>query len=151
MQPAKRNPRPATRPARPPADQPRGELASRSLAMPTDTNPMGHVFGGWIMSLMGLRRQDDGDASRRRPGRHHGGLEHRLPAQPVQVGDTVCCYTDLIRLGRTSITLGVEVWVLRQGQGERIKVTDAEFTFVAVAEDGRKRALPIAPRQVRTA
>jgi acyl-CoA thioesterase YciA len=53
----------------------------------------------------------------------------------------VCCYTDLIRLGRTSITLGVEIWVLRQGQGERIKVTDAEFTFVAVTEDGSKRAL----------
>jgi acyl-CoA thioesterase YciA len=61
--------------------------------------------------------------------------------QPVHVGDTVCCYTDVKRLGRTSITLDVEVWVLRQGQGERVKVTDAEFTFVAVHEDGRPREL----------
>src|SRR5258708_40228373 len=68
--------------------------------------------------------------------------------QPVQVGDTACCYTDLVRRGRTSITLGVEVWVLRQGRGERIKVTDAEFTFVAVGEDGRKRKLPTARRTV---
>ncbi len=49
--------------------------------------------------------------------------------------------TDVTSVGRTSITLGVEVWVLRQGQGERIKVTNAEFTFVAVKEDGTKRPL----------
>jgi acyl-CoA thioesterase YciA len=61
--------------------------------------------------------------------------------QPVHVGDTVCCYTDVKRVGRTSITLDVEVWVLRQGQGERSKVTDAEFTFVAVHENGRPREL----------
>ena len=59
----------------------------------------------------------------------------------MHVGDTVCCYTDVKRIGRTSITLDVEVWVLRQGQGERVKVTDAEFTFVAVHEDGRPREL----------
>src|ERR1700676_4431342 len=125
------------------AEEPRGELASRSLAMPTDTNPMGHVFGGWIMSLM--------DCAGKMTATHHAGgrvvtaaVSNIAFLQPVQVGDTVCCYTDLIRLGRTSITLGVEVWVLRQGQGERIKVTDAEFTFVAVAEDGTKRKLPAA-------
>ena len=150
---AKRNPRPAAQPldqaARRPLDGPRGELASRSLAMPTDTNPMGHVFGGWIMSLM--------DCAGKMTATHHAGgrvvtaaVSNLVFLQPVQVGDTVCCYTDLIRLGRTSITLGVEVWVLRQGQGERIKVTDAEFTFVAVAENGTKRKLPTAQHQVRT-
>ena len=132
-----------TLPDQPVDRQPRGELASRSLAMPTDTNPMGHVFGGWIMSLM--------DCAGKMTATHHAGgrvvtaaVSNIAFLQPVQVGDTVCCYTDLIRLGRTSITLGVEVWVLRQGQGERIKVTDAEFTFVAVAEDGTKRKLPAA-------
>jgi acyl-CoA thioesterase YciA len=54
----------------------------------------------------------------------------------------VCCYTHAKRLGRTSLTLDVEVWVLRQGQGERVKVTDAEFTFVAVDEQGKPRPLP---------
>ena len=57
--------------------------------------------------------------------------------QPVQVGDAVCCYTDPVRIGRTSITLNVEVWVLRQGRGTRLKVTEAEFIFVAVNENGR--------------
>src|SRR5580693_9163674 len=61
--------------------------------------------------------------------------------EPVHAGDTVCCYTDVKRIGRTSITLDVEVWVLRQGQGEQVKVTHAEFTFVAVHEDGRPRQL----------
>ncbi|HEV8679734.1 MAG TPA: hotdog domain-containing protein, partial [Stellaceae bacterium] len=61
--------------------------------------------------------------------------------QPVKVGDVVCCYTDPIRIGRSSITLAVEVWVLRQGQGPRIKVTAAEFTFVALDEAGRPRAI----------
>jgi acyl-CoA thioesterase YciA len=131
-------------------DQPRGELASRSLAMPTDTNPMGHVFGGWIMSLMDC-------AGKMTATQHAGGrvvtaaVSNIAFLQPVEVGDTVCCYTDLIRRGRTSITLGVEIWVLRQGQGERIKVTDAEFTFVAVAENGTKRPLPGPHRAVRQA
>jgi acyl-CoA thioesterase YciA len=147
-QPVDRQPR--GEPASRSLAQPRGELASRSLAMPTDPNPRGHVVGGWIMSLM--------DCAGKMTATHHAGgrvvtaaVSNIAFLQPVQVGDTVCCYTDLIRLGRTSITLGVEVWVLRQGQGERIKVTDAEFTFVAVAEDGTKRKLPAAQRAVRTA
>lgn len=61
--------------------------------------------------------------------------------QPLQVGDVVCCYADIVRIGRTSLSLNVEVWVLRQGQGDRVKVTDAEFTFVAVDENGRPRPL----------
>jgi acyl-CoA thioesterase YciA len=59
--------------------------------------------------------------------------------RPVKVGDAVCCYT--VRIGRTSVTLNVEVWVLRRGLGERIKVTEAEFTFVAVSETGRPRPI----------
>jgi acyl-CoA thioesterase YciA len=131
------------------AEEPRGELASRSLAMPTDTNPMGHVFGGWIMSLM--------DCAGKMTATHHANgrvvtaaVSNIAFLQPVQVGDTVCCYTDVIRLGRTSITLGVEVWVLRQGQGDRIKVTDAEFTFVAVDDKGVKRPLSTARQRART-
>jgi acyl-CoA thioesterase YciA len=129
--------------------EPRGELASRSLAMPTDTNPMGHVFGGWIMSLMDC-------AGKMTATQHANGrvvtaaVSNIAFLQPVEVGDTVCCYTDVIRLGRTSITLGVEVWVLRQGQGDRIKVTDAEFTFVAVDEQGIKRPLSATPRRAKS-
>ena len=122
--------------------QPKGELASRTLAMPADSNPRGDIFGGWIMSLM--------DAAGKMSATPHAGGRVVTVAvssiaflQPVHVGDTVCCYTDVKRIGRTSITLDVEVWVLRQGQGERVKVTDAEFTFVAVHEDGRPRELAL--------
>ena len=129
--------------------EPKGELASRTLAMSTDTNPMGHIFGGWIMSLM--------DAAGKMTASEHANgrvvtvaVSHLEFLHPVAIGDTVCCYTDVARAGRTSITLGVEVWVLRQGQGDRIKVTDAEFTFVAVDDKGNKRPLAAAPRAVRT-
>ena len=102
--------------------EPKGELASRTLAMPADSNPKGDIFGGWIMSLMD-------SAGKMSATPHAGGrvvtvaVSNITFLQPVHVGDTVCCYTDVKRLGRTSITLDVEVWVLRQGQGDRIKVT----------------------------
>ena len=62
--------------------------------------------------------------------------------QPVKVGDVVCVYTEVARTGRTSITLTVEAWVLRQGQGARMRVTAAEFVLVAVNTEGRPRPLP---------
>jgi len=133
--------------------EPRGELASRTLAMPADCNPKGDIFGGWIMALMD-------SAGKMSATPHAGGrvvtvsVSNITFLQPVHVGDTVCCYTEVKRTGRTSITLDVEVWVLRQGQGERIKVTEAEFTFVAVGEDGRPRELassvvPVAAKRAR--
>jgi acyl-CoA thioesterase YciA len=120
--------------------EPRGELASRTLAMPADCNPRGDIFGGWIMALMD-------SAGKMSATPHAGGrvvtvsVSNITFLQPVHVGDTVCCYTEVTRRGRTSITLDVAVWVLRQGHGERVKVTEAEFTFVAVGEDGRPREL----------
>jgi acyl-CoA thioesterase YciA len=62
--------------------------------------------------------------------------------QSVKVGDTVCCYIQVKRRGRTSLTLAVEVWVRRQG--ERVKVTEAEFTFVAVNDQGQTRPVAAA-------
>ena len=120
--------------------EPKGELASRTLAMPADCNPKGDIFGGWIMALMD-------SAGKMSATPHAGGrvvtvsVSNITFLEPVHVGDTVCCYTEVTRIGRTSITLEVEVWVLRQGEGERVKVTEAEFTFVAVGEDGRPREL----------
>jgi acyl-CoA thioesterase YciA len=60
----------------------------------------------------------------------------------VKVGDVVCVHTMITRIGRSSITLGVETWVLRRGQGERMRVTAAEFVLVAVDDAGRPRRLP---------
>ena len=118
--------------------QPRGELAARTLAMPADTNPAGDIFGGWLMALMDAAGSMT--ATRLAAGRTVTAAVGKIEfLRPVKVGDVVCCYTDVLRTGRTSITLCVEVWVLRQGQSPRVKVTAAEFTFVALDEDGRPR------------
>jgi acyl-CoA thioesterase YciA len=120
--------------------EPAGELASRTLAMPADTNPTGDMFGGWIMSLMDAAGAMT--AMREAQGRVATVAVSNITFhQPVKVGDVVCCYTEVQRVGRTSITLDVEVWVLRQGQGDRVMVTSAEFTYVAMDTEGRKRTL----------
>ena len=122
------------------AVEPRGELASRVLAMPANTNPKGDMFGGWIMSLMDAAGAMT--ATTYAQGRVVTvAVSNIVFLQPVNVGDTVCCYTDITRAGKTSISLNVEVWALRQGQGDRVKVTEAEFTFVAVNENGRPKRL----------
>ena len=119
---------------------PRGELASRVLAMPTDVNPKGDIFGGWIMSLMDMAGKMS--ATTVANGRVVTVAVDRIVfRQPVQVGDVVCCYTEIVRTGNSSITLSIEVWAMRQGQGNRLKVTDATFTFVAVDDEGRPRPL----------
>jgi acyl-CoA thioesterase YciA len=121
-------------------DVPRGELASRILAMPADANPNGTIFGGRIMALM--------DAAAMMTAAKHAegrvvtvGVSKVAFLRPVSIGDAVCCYTEILReilrKGKTSITLNVQVWVLPQARGERMLVTEAEFTFVAVDENGR--------------
>ena len=118
--------------------QPPGELAARTLAMPADTNPNGDMFGGWIMSLMDAAGAIT--ATNRAGGRVVTAAVSNIAfLQPVKVGDVVCCYTDIRKIGRSSITLDVEVWVLRQGRGPRFKVTAAEFTYVALDDSGRPR------------
>ncbi|WP_421988857.1 acyl-CoA thioesterase [Roseococcus sp.] len=120
---------------------PRGELQIRLLAMPADTNPAGDIFGGWVMAQM------DAAGGIAAAGIAQGRIvtvaaSTMVFIQPVKVGDVVCVYTALKRVGRTSITLDVEAWVLRQRIGDRLKVTQAEFTFVAVDEQGRPRPVP---------
>jgi acyl-CoA thioesterase YciA len=120
---------------------PRGELASRVLAMPADTNPAGDIFGGWIMALMD-------SAGAMAALKHAQGRVATVAVtdmtflRPVRIGDAVCCYADLVRLGRTSLSFHIEVWVLRAGKGSRVKVTEAEFTFVAIDEHGGPQPLP---------
>ncbi|MBN8875633.1 MAG: acyl-CoA thioesterase [Rhodospirillales bacterium] len=120
---------------------PRGELALRTVAMPADTNPAGDIFGGWIMSLMDLAA---GMTSRARAqGRTATAAVSNLSfIQPVKVGDVVCVYTTVDRVGRSSITLGVEAWVLRGGAASRQRVTAAEFVMVAVDDVGKPRPVP---------
>jgi acyl-CoA thioesterase YciA len=122
------------------AQHPRGELSLRTVAMPADTNPAGDIFGGWIMSLMDLAAGITG-ASQAKGRVVTAAVSNLSFIRPVKVGDVVCVYTEVNRTGRTSITLGVETWVLRRGQGERVRVTAAEFVLVAVDDAGKPREL----------
>ena len=123
-------------------ERPRGELALRTLAMPADTNPSGDIFGGWVMAQMDIAGGIT--AWNRADGRVatvavDGFTFHR----PIYVGDVVCCYTDVIKTGRSSITVLVSAWVLRgRRPDQRIKVTEGTFTFVAIDADGNKRQVP---------
>lgn len=121
--------------------EPIGDLALRTLAMPANTNPSGDIFGGWIMSLMDLAAGMS--AISHAKGRVvTAAISHLNFLAPVQVGDAVCCYTRLVRTGRSSLVLDVETWALPQRiPGRRIKVTEAQFTMVAVDENGRPRPL----------
>src|SRR6201996_4277399 len=120
---------------------PRGELSLRTVAMPADTNPNGDIFGGWIMSLMDLAAGVA--AGTRAKGRVATAAVSNLSfLQPVKVGDVVCVYTEITKTGRTSVTVGVEAYVLRRNQGERVRVTNAEFVLVAVDDRGKPRPLP---------
>src|SRR5271165_2274662 len=83
--------------------EPRGELASRALAMPADANPSGAVFGGWVMALMDAAGAMT--ATRLGDGRVVTVAVSNIAfLQPLKVGDTVCCYADVVRIGKTSIT-----------------------------------------------
>jgi len=121
---------------------PRGELSLRTLAMPADTNPSGDIFGGWVMAQMDIAGGIT--AWNRADGRVatvavDGFTFHR----PIFVGDVVCCYSEVVRVGNTSISVRVEAWVLRGRKPEnRIKVTEGTFTFVAIDADGNKRPVP---------
>ena len=128
----------------PSATPPKGELTVRIVAMPSDTNPSGDIFGGWIMGLMDVSA---GVAARdRAPGRVVTASVSSLSfLQPVKVGDVVCCYTEVVSVGRTSLTLDVEAWVVRDRRANRLKVTEAKFVMVAVDSEGRPRPLDVDP------
>lgn len=118
--------------------KPSGEPALRTMAMPADTNPAGDIFGGWLLSQMDLA---GGMVSRQRArGRTATvALDSMVFHKPVQVGDAVSCYARVEKVGRTSITVHVEVWVERGEGGEVLQVTEGVFTYVAIGPDGRPR------------
>ena len=122
--------------------EPQGELSLRTLAMPSDTNPSGDIFGGWLMGQMDIAGGIV--ASMRAQGRVATiAVDGFVFHQPVQVGDVVCCYAKILKIGRTSIKLRVQAWVLRGRQiGTRALVTEGIFTFVAIDEKRNKRPVP---------
>jgi acyl-CoA thioesterase YciA len=122
---------------------PRGQLLSRTLAMPADTNANGDIFGGWIMSQLDLA----------------GGILAKEIScgrivtvsvssitfkKPVRVGDVVCCYGECTKIGRSSMSIDLDVWVkpIREdGVGDRFQVCDATFNYVAIDSEGKPRAI----------
>ena len=119
---------------------PQGELALQTVAMPKDTNASGDIFGGWLLSQMdiaGLITAMDVAGGRASTVAING----MAFLTPVHVGAVVSCYTDVLEIGRSSIRIIVEVWINSQHDGEPIKVTEGEFVFVAIDENGRTRAI----------
>jgi len=114
----------------------------RVVPMPADSNMHGDVFGGWIMSQVDIAGGIT--ASRRANGRVATvAVNSFLFKQPVYVGDVVTFYTEVIRIGNTSITVRVEVFAERVRQrGEMIKVTEATLSFVAIGADKKPRPVP---------
>jgi acyl-CoA thioesterase YciA len=120
---------------------PRGNLTIRTIAMPADTNANGDIFGGWVISRMD---QAGGIAAvERARGRAVTiAIEAMTFIRPMRVGDVLEVYTELERVGRTSMRFHIEAWARRFKTHFVEKVTDGTFTFVAIGDDGRPRPIP---------
>jgi len=121
-----------------PADM---ELVLKVIPMPADTNANGDIFGGWVMAQVDL-------AGSVIPARHAKGrmatvaVKEFIFKQPVRLGDILSFYSAVTRVGRTSVTVLVEVFAERfRAQGEYVKVTEATLTYVAIDDNGRPRAI----------
>ena len=120
------------------AAEPAGTLTIRTLAMPADTNPSGDIFGGWVMSQMDIAGAIAAvEVARGRVVTV--AVEAMSFIAPVKVGDILCVYTTIERVGTTSISVGIEAWARRNRVADRVKVTDGRFIYVALDDAGNKR------------
>jgi acyl-CoA thioesterase YciA len=123
-------------PLAPPPTEPHGELVIRTIAMPADTNPNGDIFGGWLMSQMDLGAAIYArNLSRSRVTTI--AVDGMTFLNPVYVGDIVSCHATLIKVGRTSMRIAVDVWAQRTKGGELVRVTEGVFTYVAIDDHGK--------------
>ena len=122
---------------------PGGQPAIRVTTMPADANAYGDIFGGWLMSQMDMAAGLV--SARRAKGRAvtiaMDGMQFHAP---VHVGDEVSVFADLVKVGRTSMTIAVEAWRRGRHGEEHQKVTEARFTFVAIDEARKPRAVETA-------
>lgn len=116
---------------------PIGQLAIRTLAMPADANVNGDIFGGWVISYMDLAGLSI--------ARQHAktrvttvAIDKMVFLSPVHVGDFICCYAKLLKIGRTSLTIHIETYATDgSSESARRHVTEGIFTYVAIDENGR--------------
>jgi acyl-CoA thioesterase YciA len=119
----------------------RREPTLRAIAMPGDANPNGDIFGGWLLAQMDLA--GGSIASQRAKGRVATvaitGMTFHMP---VFIGDEVSCYAEIVKIGRSSLTVRIESWVRRHLSDERVRVTEGIFTYVAIDGQRRPRRVP---------
>ncbi len=120
--------------------EPRGDLSIRTLAMPADTNANGDIFGGWLLSQM-----DIGGgifASKIAKSRTVTvAIDAMNFRKSVFVGDVVSVHANLVRIGKTSITVHLKAWVLRRKEMHSILVTDGNFTYVSIDDQGHPQVI----------
>jgi acyl-CoA thioesterase YciA len=120
--------------------EPGGDLCIRTLAMPADTNANGDIFGGWLLSQMDL----GGGVFASKVAQSRTvtvAIEAMNFRKAVYVGDLVSVYANLVRVGRTSVTLHIEAWVLRRKEVLSILVTDGNFTYVSIDDQGHPQTI----------
>jgi acyl-CoA thioesterase YciA len=128
--------------------QPDGVLVLRTLAMPHDSNPNGDIFGGWILSQMDIA----GGLIAKEVSRGRVvtvTVDKMTFLRPVLVGDTICVYANVLRIGNSSMDVKLEVWakdLIEEFEEQRHIVTEGVFRYVAVDEKGRPRPVPDNPR-----
>lgn len=122
---------------------PDGDVILRTLAMPADTNANGDIFGGWIMSQLDLA---GGILAKEiTTGRIVTASVSSITfKKPVSVGDVVCCYGKCVRIGRTSLSIHLEVWIKKINEhsiSNPIKVCEGIFNYVAIDANGKPRSI----------
>lgn len=120
----------------------KGELVIRTIAMPADTNPAGDIFGGWILAQMDLAAGNL--AAKVAKGRCATvAVEDIQFLRPVRVGDELSVFAKLLKTGRSSMTMKIQAWRRRRDQAHSEAVTEAQFVFVAMDQDGKSRPLSV--------
>ncbi len=120
--------------------KPVGALALQVVALPRDTNADGDIYGGWVVKQMDLAGTIT--AQRIAKGRVATvAMDAMVFLRPVLVGSTVSCYCRVVTIGRSSIAVLVEVWACHPAEGEQKKITEAQFTFVAIDANRRTRVV----------
>jgi len=117
---------------------PQGKLVIQTVAMPADTNANGDIFGGWLVSHMDMGA---GIAARRRSRSRvvTVAINSLTFIKPVSVGDTVCCYAELLNIGRTSMQFKMEAWTISLNEDIPKKAAEGIFIFVAINNEGKSQ------------